>query len=788
MTFDYKQQAYIALRNIVSERTANVVAWVGSGLSVPAGLPTWSGLRKSLETALKNKADTFGEEDRKQLLVALESIIKEKNNWVAFQMLQEELGATTYRETIKSEFICASSAEVPEALNYLWKMRIKGILTLNIDRIASRAYSNTSPGRFVHEISGFECGRQLDVMKSPSPFIANLHGDIDDHSSWVFTHGQLAALFANEGYSTFIKTCLASNVVVFIGISADDIAAGGHLEKLIKLGINAGTHYWITSRRDRETDRWAESVGIRVIRYAADKQDHSVLIEIFKDMLTYVPKEAATNRPILFAGTDHQDTREELPTPEELARMPANDIRIALNRHAKTLIHGDDDTVPQEYIDFCEKYDEAVYRSWYTSDSLGSNKLFDYTLSSFIKRGAFGKVFKAVDNNGTEYAIKVLHEEIRTKKELLTSFRRGVRSMQILSHHGISGMVKCVNASEIPAFVVMEWIEGIDLDTAVKSRAVNDWGSIIATGIQLTKIIRAAHALPERVLHRDIRPSNIMLHRYYTTAEIDVVVLDFDLSWHRGACEQSVIYGSSSLGYLAPEQIQEIPKVSTRHASVDSFGIGMTLYYMCSGNDPLPDQHRHVNWHDEVAAATSRHRSITWKSLPRRFARLIVAATEDKQQKRYDVGQIQLELERLFACVIDYQSVQSSELIAEEIMARSQYSKHYKWDNDMLAACIDLPTGVSILIKSDDSSRSIILKIIWTKQDFQDRRGSYKYVMPAVEKAKSKLTAAGWSCNLSNITPHNVALVYEIPALAAICNIDRIAESVGGIASDLTLN
>lgn len=150
--------------------------------------------------------------------------------------------------------------------------------------------------------------------------------------------------------------------------------------------------------------------------------------------------------------------------------------------------------------------------------------------------------------------------------------------MKILGDSGVEGMVPYRKAFEIPACVVMDWIDGPNLDNAVSSGQTQDWKLILRIGSDMADIVRRGHVLPERVLHRDIRPSNAMLRGFYSNPDKwDVVVLDFDLSWHRGALERSVIHGSAMLGYLAPEQIQTIPYVSTRHAAVDSFGMGMVF-------------------------------------------------------------------------------------------------------------------------------------------------------------------------------------------------------------------
>src|SRR5206468_3965957 len=125
-----------------------------------------------------------------------------------------------------------------------------------------------------------------------------------------------------------------------------------------------------------------------------------------------------------------------------------------------------------------------------------------------------------------------------------------------------------------------------------------------------------------------------------------LVVLDFDLSWHRGAEEKSVAY-STAIGYLAPEQIAPVAGSSTRSAAVDAFGIGMTLLFLCRGTDPVPEEHRHVDFDASVRRATEALPNPEWRSLTRRFARLILAATQHKQSDRWDLSEMLGEVDGL---------------------------------------------------------------------------------------------------------------------------------------------
>ena len=76
----------------------------------------------------------------------------------------------------------------------------------------------------------------------------------------------------------------------------------------------------------------------------------------------------------------------------------------------------------------------------------------------------------------------------------------------------------------------------------------------------------------------------------------DIIVLDFDLSWHKDATEASVLHFASASGFLVPEQVRRTSSAATRSAAVDSFGIGMTLYFLRTGQEPFSSQHQHRSW------------------------------------------------------------------------------------------------------------------------------------------------------------------------------------------------
>lgn len=780
MKFDINQRSYQDLRDIVGERTKGIVVWLGSGLSSNAGIPGWLALKSILLDILQNKADSMkGQEDKAKLYKIIEHQKKQNNLWAAFGILQKYIGETTYRDAIRKALQPTTTLPVPIEYRYLWQLKIDGLISLNLDRLAIRAYNETNPGGDVVEFSGNESNNIMHVLNSRRVFLANLHGNVDNVSSWVFTSQELKELQKNIGYQTFLKTCLSTKTILFVGIKADDVAVGGHLESLAQHGVATGPHFWLTDRGDLQTDTWAERNGIKVIRYTADNGKHKEVTEFFTDLISYVPKEQQQAPPI----TPHcnADVPEVLPPLDNLSNLKAEEIRIILNCYANKIFNSNLtlEEKYKEYEEFCVKYDEAIYRAWYTTTEPDKNKLLSYTLLKEMARGAFGRVYMASQNEIDKVAIKVLHENIRRQTELLKSFRRGVRSMKILEQHHLAGIVKYIDAYEIPAFVTMEWVNGPNLYEAVKAQQIKEWSKILKVAVDLSRIINSAHALPERVLHRDLRPANIMLKDFYERPDAwELVILDFDLSWHIGSAEESVVH-STIIGYLAPEQMQKIPGESTRHSAVDSFGIGMTLYFILSRNDPMPEQHKHKEWEETVNSLCAGYVCSTWKSLPNRFSRIILGATQHKQTERWDVGQIQGENERLMQALIAPEEVRNVELLAEEIAARTQLLSNYVWNGNHAKIEVNLPTGLSITLYGNIPHCHIILELHWLSTGLVNRRHLKGNISHKVNEIVLGLEKSGWFLDKKNIDDQSFKLSFilnNIPDVAM--NINKYVNSI----------
>jgi eukaryotic-like serine/threonine-protein kinase len=266
------------------------VAWIGAGLSAELGIPLWSDLRKMLEDAAEEKFRSIPSSERPPAMAKLLAVRGLADHWLAFERLESLLGETTFVGTVRKAMRPKNDL-AGECYEQLWSLRLDGVLNLNLDGLATKAFHRTRNDREAQlvEFQGKNCGPFIHVLKGDSPFLVNLHGIADDRSSWVFSRNELKELQSSPAYKTLIHSIFATRTVLFLGIRADDLASGGLLAEIRAAGTDPGSHFWMTERGDSATDAWAEKSGIQVIRYEAPNGDHSELTRMLSDLRSYLP-------------------------------------------------------------------------------------------------------------------------------------------------------------------------------------------------------------------------------------------------------------------------------------------------------------------------------------------------------------------------------------------------------------------------------------------------------------------------------------------------------------------
>lgn len=762
--------AYKALETTLALQSTPVVAVVGAGLSQPAGLPAWGVLRERLCDGLRDQVIGAEPEKAKRIRLDAERWSSEKDFWVSFEALRRLLGLAEYRAILRDALAIGDTATIPGSYRTLWSLPIRGILSLNLDSLARRAHSAVHPGAELKNIVGRDAARLARLVHSPHRFLYQLHGSADDVASWIFTSSDLKKLYNTPGYSEFLDLVFSTCTVVFLGVTADDLAIGSPLLNLTGRDADGLTHYWITDRQDTAAEIWAAACGVRIVRYPASQ--HGLVMELLTSLGGARAPEIEAN-PVLIPSANPPTT---LPAPSALLALPLDELRALLNGHARYLLDQTDGV--SRFEEFLDVYDEVINRAWFIPRKPEGAMIFGHTLQRSELGGAFGRVFPATDPQGELCALKLLRGEIRTNLPLLQSYRRGVKAMEILSVRNVAGMVAYRQASEIPAFVTMDWIDGPNLAEAKAARLLQEWEHILWVVVELCRVIRRAHSLPERVLHRDIRPANVMLRNGWLPREDwEVLVLDFDLSTYHGAEEKSVLAERSILGYLAPEQVDPTSKFSSRSGLVDSFGIGMTLYFLCGGTEPRANFERSSDFLPEVRTATRAPDDCEWRSMARRIERLILSATNEAQNRRPDVSQILHECTRLQTCLLSPLDAIDTDLICEELVARTPSMVRYEWDSDADSARRESAGGIVVQMQGGIEGDQIDLYISWSARG-TERYAALRSISARVSRAESLLKKNGWRITTATKGPADLTISAHSPARTALTQMDHLADGL----------
>ena len=705
--FNLQQDAFIQLKNILAESTTPVYLWVGAGLSTNAGMPSWQGLRQNLVMRARRFLQLQDESrDRHSREIKIALAETEEDLWTAFEYIHDAVGDAEFDQEIISEFEHANACAVPETYKAMLGLNVKGVITTNIDKLVTRALIESGNRVVPVEFHGYECDSYHHVLNSSRFFILHLHGFVENRSSWVLRKRDLARLLGDEGYNRFVQTIFYERTIVFVGVNPMDEAVVVHLRK-VREGRGSTPLFWITPNTSAEALQFCDQYNIRRIVYASDNH-HRELIELVSELRSAKSFDDVIERPVIYNLPPVKSSTRNLSV-DGLRNLSLDEVRDVLNKKAFEILASKSAAAYGIYENFLNEYRQQIHNAWFVETG---TRLLGWNITEEIGDGAFGRVYKAENDKGDVCAVKLLKLDVMRKPECLQSFRRGVRAMQILQERNLSGVVRYRFSSEIPAFVAMEYVDGAGLYDVVKAKRLGRWRDKLKVLTAVSKIIKSAHALPERVLHRDIRPQNIILRGYdYASDDWEVCVLDFDLAFHKDANEVSMQMASGVNGFLAPEQTDSRGKASLRRNSrVDSYGFAMLCYFVISGETPRPDQCLQVGWHDAIWEHVSSQHCDEWVSLPYRIGEIIEISTSRIQSERMDLYEMHNRLVALQEAYQRPDSVRDPDLVVDEIVVR--IANRLKIRGGLVRDLdgrvrIDRPNGEVIQLMQDGKSVSI---------------------------------------------------------------------------------
>jgi tetratricopeptide (TPR) repeat protein len=209
----------------------------------------------------------------------------------------------------------------------------------------------------------------------------------------------------------------------------------------------------------------------------------------------------------------------------------------------------------------------------------GTTILDRYEIIKILGEGGMGAVYKAVDREFDRHiALKVIRPELASDSGILTRFKQEVLLARQITHRNIVRLYDLVSADNVK-FITMEFVEGEDLKTIIQKGALTTQESVKIL-IQICEGLEAAHA--EKVVHRDLKPQNIMVD-----PNGRVAVMDFGLAHSTddtGLTKTGMLVGTPD--YMSPEQALGM---RVDHRS-DIFSLGLIFYEMITGELPFKNE------------------------------------------------------------------------------------------------------------------------------------------------------------------------------------------------------
>ncbi|MGN0666575.1 MAG: Stk1 family PASTA domain-containing Ser/Thr kinase [Huintestinicola sp.] len=247
-----------------------------------------------------------------------------------------------------------------------------------------------------------------------------------------------------------------------------------------------------------------------------------------------------------------------------------------------------------------------------------------YEITELIGVGGMADVYKAVDiAEDRTVAVKILKNEYADNDDFVRRFRNESKAIAVLSHPNIVKIYD-VGFNEKMQFIVMEYIDGITLKEFMEQQGVLKWKDSIHFIIQILRALQHAH--DRGIVHRDIKPQNIMLFPDGT-----IKVMDFGIA--RFAREEGKTISDKAIGsvhYISPEQARgEITDEKS-----DIYSVGIMLYEMLTGVKPFDG--------DTPIAVALMHMNSTPKSpraindtIPEGLGEIVMRAMQRDASKRY---------------------------------------------------------------------------------------------------------------------------------------------------------
>ena len=200
-----------------------------------------------------------------------------------------------------------------------------------------------------------------------------------------------------------------------------------------------------------------------------------------------------------------------------------------------------------------------------------------YEIKEIIGVGGMAVVYKAYDNiEDRIVAVKILKEEFVSNEEFTRRFKNESKAIAVLSHPNIVKVFD-VSFGDLIQYIVMEYIDGITLKELIEKEGSLRWKDALYFTVQILKGLQHAH--DKGIVHRDIKPQNIMVLSDGTIKVTDFGIARFARSEQRTITDKAI----GSVHYISPEQARG----DATDEKADIYSVGVMLYEMLTGQLPF---------------------------------------------------------------------------------------------------------------------------------------------------------------------------------------------------------
>lgn len=200
-----------------------------------------------------------------------------------------------------------------------------------------------------------------------------------------------------------------------------------------------------------------------------------------------------------------------------------------------------------------------------------------YEIRELIGVGGMALVYRAYDSiDDRVVAIKILKDEYLGNEEFIRRFKNESKAIAVLSHENIV-KVYDVSFGDRIQYIVMEYVDGITLKEYIEQQKEIKWKEAVYFTAQILKALQHAH--DRGIVHRDIKPQNIMLLQDGTIKVTDFGIARFSNNETRTMTDKAI----GSVHYIAPEQARG----DVIDEKADIYSVGVMLYEMLTGKLPF---------------------------------------------------------------------------------------------------------------------------------------------------------------------------------------------------------